>query len=190
MQSQIHHWIIYLWYAIGIVWLAWALFAKKAVRSQTPLSRFAHILVFGAIYYVLYWTPVGDGPLGQRVIPDTLACAEVGLALTALGVLFAVWARIVIGGNWSAAVTIKQDHELVRRGPYALVRHPIYTGVLTSILGTVIAFGELRGFVVLVVAIVAYWLKIRTEERFLEDQFGTAYSAYKHDVRALIPFVL
>ena len=187
---QIHQWIIYLWYAIGIVWLAWALFAKKVVRAQSLLSRLVYVFLFGGLYYVLCLSPLGTGPLALRIVPDTPAFGWAGLALTALGVLFAVWARLVIAGNWSAAVTIKQDHELVRRGPYALVRHPIYTGILTSILGTAIAFGEVRYFVALLVAIISYRIKIGMEERFLEDQFGAAYSAYRRDVRALIPFVL
>jgi len=99
-----------------------------------------------------------------------------------------VWARVFLGANWSATVTIKQDHEIIRSGPYALVRHPIYSGLLLGMLGTAIAIGEMRGLVGLV--FLGWWLKLQTEEQFLVEQFGTQYLKYRQETKALIPFVL
>jgi protein-S-isoprenylcysteine O-methyltransferase Ste14 len=102
----------------------------------------------------------------------------------------AVWARVFLGANWSATVTIKQDHEIIRNGPYALVRHPIYSGFLLGMLGTAIAIGEVRGLIAWGLAFLGWWLKLQTEERFLLEQFGTQYLKYRKETKALIPFVL
>ena len=97
---------------------------------------------------------------------------------------------MILGANWSALVTIKQDHQIIRRGPYALVRHPIYSGGLLALFGTAIAFGELRGLAGFALVFIAWWLKSRLEESFLESQFGASYTQYKREVKGLIPFVL
>ncbi len=102
----------------------------------------------------------------------------------------AVSARIFLGRNWSAVVTIKQDHEIIRRGPYALVRHPMYSGFLLAMLGTAVAMGEVRGLLAIGLAFLGLWLKLRTEESFLVEQFGVQYVQYRQETKALIPFVL
>ena len=112
-----------------------------------------------------------------------------GAVLTAAGLLFTVWARRHIGRNWSAIVTIKEGHEFIASGPYAIVRHPIYTGLLLAFTGSALALGESRG--VLAVAIVAWslWRKLRLEERWMQQHFGEAYQEYCRRVAALLPFV-
>ena len=93
-----------------------------------------------------------------------------------------------LAGNWSGTVTLKQDHSLTRTGPYRLVRHPIYTGILTALLGSAIAEAERRGFAGLALIILAFLRKIAIEERFLIAQFGEAYARYRAEVSALIPW--
>ena len=85
---------------------------------------------------------------------------------------------------------MKDDHELVQSGPYRLVRHPIYTGLLAGVLGTAIARNDGQGCIALAIAVVALWHKLRVEERFMEETFGAAYRDYRARVKALIPFVL
>jgi protein-S-isoprenylcysteine O-methyltransferase Ste14 len=109
--------------------------------------------------------------------------------MTAAGLLFSVWARRCLGTNWSGAVTIKERHELVTSGPYGLVRHPIYTGVLLAILGSAIAVGEWQAVLAMVLASFALWRKLRLEERWMLNRFGEAYRAYCRKVPALIPFL-
>jgi protein-S-isoprenylcysteine O-methyltransferase Ste14 len=133
---------------------------------------------------------MGIGLLARRFLPESAAAAYTGLALTACGAALAVWARVFLGANRSATVTIKQDHAIIRSGPYALVRHPIYSGFLLGMLGTAIAIGEVRGPIGLGLAFLGWWLKLQTEERFLTEQFGTQYTRYQEEVKALIPFVL
>jgi protein-S-isoprenylcysteine O-methyltransferase len=106
------------------------------------------------------------------------------------GLGFSLWARFALGRNWSGTVTIKRDHELVRSGPYAIVRHPIYSGILLALLATAIARGHLGAFVGLAVAALTLRLKALSEESFMVEQFGAQYSAYQREVKALIPFVL
>lgn len=130
------------------------------------------------------------GFLGRQFLSASAAAAYTGLALTVCGAILAVYARIVLGRNWSATVTIKQDHKIIRGGPYAVLRHPIYSGFLLSALGTAIAIGEVRGLLGLGLVSLGFWLKLRTEEAFLLEQFGAQYSQYRRETKALIPFVL
>jgi protein-S-isoprenylcysteine O-methyltransferase Ste14 len=114
----------------------------------------------------------------------------VGAALTAAGLLFTVWARVHLGTNWSGTVTLKRGHELITSGPYAFVRHPIYTGLLLAFLGSALARDEWRGVLALALVALALWRKLRNEERWMREQFGDAYSAYSKRVAALVPRVL
>ena len=96
----------------------------------------------------------------------------------------------MLGRNWSGIVTVKQDHELVRSGPYRWVRHPIYTGLLIAFVGTAISRGEWRGVLAVLIVFAALWRKLQLEERWMIETFGDAYLRYRAEVRALIPFVL
>src|SRR4029453_11803615 len=153
-------------------------------------SRLVHIVPL-VVAVLLFWGPRAPmGPLTQRFLPLTEWPFWVGSFLTAGGLLFAVWARLHLGRNWSGTVTIKQGHELITSGPYALVRHPIYTGLLLALLGSALALGDWRGFLVLALAAGPFWLKLRLEERWMRRQFGDAYLEYARRVAALVPFVL
>jgi len=107
---------------------------------------------------------------------------------TAAGLGFAVWARIHIGRNWSGTVTLKENHELVTSGPYAMVRHPIYTGLLLAIVGSALARGDGRSVLAVVIAWLSLWRKYRIEEAWMLETFGERYAAYRRRVPALIPF--
>jgi protein-S-isoprenylcysteine O-methyltransferase Ste14 len=106
------------------------------------------------------------------------------------GAAFSVWARIALGRNWSAEVTFKEDHELIESGPYALARHPIYTGLILMALGTAIHYARPIGFAVLVALCGGLWWKARQEEQIMSRHFPDAYADYKTRVRSIIPFVL
>ena len=101
-----------------------------------------------------------------------------------------VWARLHIGKNWSSDVTVKVDHELITTGPYALVRHPIYTGLLIGFLGSAVARGELRGILAFALVVIALWFKLRLEETWMREHFGVAYEGYSQRVKALVPYIL
>ena len=170
--------------------LYWAATAHQEAPDKTPergSSRLIHqVLMNGAFLLVILPIP----GLRQRVYPDTTTPIIVGAVLAAIGAAFAIWARRTLGRNWSSAVRIAEDHQLVRTGPYRLVRHPIYTGILTIFLGMAIGSGELHAALGFALVALAYWRKIGLEERILQGAFGEAFEDYRRHSRAIIPFLL
>lgn len=178
-----------LWSAWGVYWAASALRAKRVRRREGWGSGGLHMAGLG-VAGVLMALPSLPSPLGDRVIGDGFLPFAAGLLLTMAGLALTLWARKTLGGNWSAFVTVKDGHELVCRGPYRLVRHPIYTGLLAAFFGSALARGEWRGVLVVAVAFAALWFKLRTEERFMTETFGPDYERYRAEVAALIPYLL
>ena len=189
MGPEIHEYIDDAWMIIGIIWVVAAFAARPSARVQSARSRLFQACVISLAFLLLFTNRLRFGPLAWRFVPASSTALYTGFGFTIAGLLFAVWARFFLGRNWSATVTVKQDHELVRTGPYAVVRHPIYAGLTLALLGTTIAVGELRGLVAVAIAVIGWRLKFRTEETFMTEQFGTEYVDYKRRVKALIPFV-
>src|SRR5262249_32890318 len=128
--------------------------------------------------------------LDDRVVPDTFNIFVAGVVLTWGGIGFAIWARFTLGSNWSGTVQVKESHTLVISGPYRIVRHPIYTGILVAMLGTALGTGRLRSFLAVPLAFSAWRIKSLHEEGFMLEQFGNEYREYKSKVKALIPGIL
>lgn len=176
-----------LWLAWTALWAVWSVGAKRAVRRESLASRVAyHVpLLAGAALLAL---PHLDGSwLAVRLLPGGAVGFWIGTAAVAAGLVFAVAARAYIGRNWSATVTVKRGHELIRTGPYRLVRHPIYAGLLLAFVGTAVSRGDGRGLVALVLVAWSFLLKIGIEERFMAEQFPQEYAGYKARTPALIP---
>jgi len=134
------------------------------------------------------FSPYGTiGFLGWRFLPEHAAIEWAAVATTALGVGLAIWARLCLGGNWSGTVTLKEGHELIRRGPYARIRHPIYTGFALAIAGTALAIGEWRGVVAFVILFTAHYLKARKEEAWLAREFGAAFEEHRAHTGMFLP---
>ena len=179
-----------LWLAFIVVWIARARGGKAVAERESAVSRVSHYLPLAIAIYLIAAPHVPFALLNDRFAPLSLWLVQLGAALTFAGIAFAVWARVWIAGNWSTDVTLKRDHELIVSGPYALVRHPIYTGVLLGLLGTALAVGEWRAALAVVLAAAAFWRKLGIEEAVMRRQFGEAYARYAARVPALIPFVL
>jgi protein-S-isoprenylcysteine O-methyltransferase Ste14 len=180
-------WLFFLGY-----WLWSARRLKPSTRAEPALPRFFKYWLPIILAILLMWPNAWlDGTvLGRRILPDTYALALLGLLLIVAGVLFACWARYILGSNWSSEVQLKQDHELIERGPYRYVRHPIYTGILLALLGTVVLLGEWRALLGFVIMFVSFWRKLRLEETWLGEHFGPVYADYIRRVKALIPGIL
>ncbi len=177
-----------MWLAWGLYWL-WASRAAKPTERREPIgSRLSHTVPLALAAWSLLSNRVPIPLLGERLFPWSPWPFWTGAAITAAGLLFTVWARIYIGANWSGVVTIKQGHELIDSGPYALVRHPIYTGLLAGFVGSGMARGDWRAVLAVVIAWVALWRKLRLEERWMTERFGERYRAYCARVPALVPF--
>jgi protein-S-isoprenylcysteine O-methyltransferase Ste14 len=177
-----------------LMWLAWVLYwwlaargAKVTERKEPLGSRLLHVLPLMIAAYLLWAERVPIAFLNAPLFAWAPWQFWVAALVTAAGLGFTVWARAHLGRNWSGTVTIKQGHELVMTGPYALVRHPIYTGLLLAFAGTALARGEWRGVLAVLIAWAALWRKLRVEERWMSGQFGERYEAYKRRVPALVP---
>jgi protein-S-isoprenylcysteine O-methyltransferase Ste14 len=184
-----HRAIDYAWLAVMVIWLIAAANRKRAVRIYRGRSRVFQVIILIVAFFLVFDSDLAIGFLGWRLVPATPNVQILGLAITLAGLGFALWARFFLGRNWSGEVTVKKDHQLIRGGPYTIVRHPIYSGFLLGLLGTAVAFGELRGFIGLVLAAIGWRLKSLVEERFMTEQFGDEYTTYKQDVKALVPFI-
>ncbi|MBV6416728.1 MAG: hypothetical protein CMLOHMNK_01343 [Steroidobacteraceae bacterium] len=179
-----------LWVAWMLGWYLASFRTKPAVRLESRASRLGHVVPL-IIAGGLMASPVPSlGPIDARFIDVTRAWFWTCAAITAAGLLFAVWARVHMGRNWSGMVTVKEDHTLVTSGPYALARHPIYTGLIVAFLGSALVLGNGRGMLAFLVATIALVRKLRLEEAWMQQTFGEAYAAYRARVRAIIPFVI
>uniref|UniRef100_Q02AE1 Isoprenylcysteine carboxyl methyltransferase n=1 Tax=Solibacter usitatus (strain Ellin6076) TaxID=234267 RepID=Q02AE1_SOLUE len=171
------------WAGLGVVWLLGAIRSKPAVRRGSGAVRIMELcflaIAFSLLFQVRPWCE----------LPFPLAVKWFGVILTFAGAGFAIWARFILGGNWSASVTVKRDHTLICSGPYGIVRHPIYTGLLLAALGAAIAFADLKSFLAPPLLAFAWRRKSLVEEEFMRNEFGDEYRAYATRVKALIPFV-
>jgi protein-S-isoprenylcysteine O-methyltransferase Ste14 len=111
----------------------------------------------------------------------------IAMLLDVVGLSFAVWARIHLGQYWSGRITLKVDHRVIQTGPYALVRHPIYSGLILALLGTALSRGTVQAFLGFAFILAAFLRKLTLEENWLRSHFGTEYELYQKRVRALIP---
>ena len=129
-------------------------------------------------------------PLDLRpVYPPAAWVGWTGFVLCVVGLAFAVWARVQIGRFWSGTVALKAEHALIRGGPYAMTRHPIYSGLLLALLGTAITRDTQAAFLGLPFLFAGLFVKSKQEERLLLDRFGPEYEKYRTEVPALIPRV-
>jgi protein-S-isoprenylcysteine O-methyltransferase Ste14 len=179
---------------LWLTWLAYWFLAALNVKATQRRERIGSLilnrglLAIGAFLLAFERQPLAW--LSARFVPVSMAFYWIGLILLAAGLAFAVWARRHLGRNWSGIVTVKQDHELIRSGPYGLVRHPIYTGLLLAIFGTALAIGEWRALIAFALITIGFLLKLQVEEHFMSETFGEQYAQYRAEVAALIPFVV
>lgn len=178
-----------VWVALGAVWLLMWFTNKRTAKAESAKSRFIHIAL-GTVTYLLLTDKIPSPFLRSQFFAPTLPVDIVGIYLAIFGALFAIWARLTIGRNWSSAVTLKEDHTLIRSGPYSIVRHPIYSGLLAALLGSVMVIGKTSSLLGLAGFACIVWWKLSREERLMIRQFGPQYLQYRHDVKALIPFLL
>jgi protein-S-isoprenylcysteine O-methyltransferase Ste14 len=181
-----------LW-AVVAGWLVYTIYWEASARKRAPTqssesrrSRKLHV-VLANIALILILVPVQG--LRQRCLPASFIVAVPGLAIEAVGLVLALWARRCLGRNWSGEIAIKVHHELVRTGPYRVVRHPIYTGLLGMYVGPSLVSGELHAMLGLALATFAYLRKTRLEEAALIRCFGADYGDYRRATWALLPGV-
>ncbi|HET6326661.1 MAG TPA: isoprenylcysteine carboxylmethyltransferase family protein [Planctomycetaceae bacterium] len=175
-----------IWFALDIYWSVAEVQRRAAKTAESRESRRLHgRLIMAAL--LLLFLPI-PGLTGQFV-PDTLATGALGLALQVGSALFYFWCRLYLGRMWSGAVRIVEDHKLIESGPYRVLRHPMYTGMLGMCVGTAIVSGQYHALLGVGLFAFAYARKIRIEERILCEEFGATYDAYRRRTSALVPWV-
>ena len=175
-------------FAVGwaAFWLYWIVAAFSTKRGRIPWSRELRIR---AVIVVVAIVAVRLGAFRGHGHNSDLWRGGIGLALFALGLAFAIWARVNIGRNWGSPMTQKVDPELVTSGPYRLVRHPIYSGILVAGVGTAVALSWFW-LAAVVLGAIYFVYSATVEERYMADQFPDEYPAYKRSTKMLVPFVL
>jgi protein-S-isoprenylcysteine O-methyltransferase Ste14 len=177
---------IALWVVFSVYWSVASKDKAPTRTGESILSRQMHVITINVALLILLFPIPG---LTGRILPDTPLLHAAGLVIQAGFLGLAVWARRHLGTNWSGEVRIARGHELVRSGPYAYVRHPIYTALVGMYIGTAIVSGQIHALVALAITLLAYWRKIRLEERALADAFPGDHERYRNETWAWIPGV-
>jgi protein-S-isoprenylcysteine O-methyltransferase Ste14 len=183
------------WLFILICWAAWLIYwVAMAFRTSRTVERGGFVgyrlVAVGLFCASLLAARLLDVSPNSELWHTTLPLGVATDLIVLAGLGFTVWARVTLGRNWSVEVTFKQDHELIESGPYAVARHPIYTGLILMALGTAINYGRPFGLFLFVAICGALWWKARDEERIMTRHFPAEYSRYRARVHAIIPFVL
>ena len=180
-------------WSIPILWLLWLAYwlieARNTARTQKSETFLTAVLYRGATVVGILLIFGFRRPL-TRLWPVSVPLLCVAVILMVCGFSFTIWARRHLGRYWSATVTLKEGHKVIESGPYGLVRHPIYSGLLLSMAATVMTIGTWQsvcGYAALVAALI---FKLATEERLLTANLGEAYKEYQKRVKALIPGVI
>ena len=184
------------YWSVVALWAVWELYwgisargVKRAASKEPFLSRLPVLiaLITGTACMLV---PEWISPyLARPFLPQGGVFFYLGYAILVSGLSLGIWARRVLGRNWSGRVIIKEEHELVTSGPYCWVRHPIYSGALLICAGSAIALGWIGGLVTVTLFTGVFVHKIRLEERMLTGHFGDAYVQYRKKTNALILFV-
>jgi protein-S-isoprenylcysteine O-methyltransferase Ste14 len=179
-----------LWLVFLVVWLL------ASTRVKRRASSSATSMVFRLLLVVLVALLIRESLVSHAgrqvhgaILSGNRVQAVAGVALCAVGIAFAIWARLCIGQNWGMPMSLREGHELVTTGPYAFVRHPIYTGILLALAGTVLTVGHWS--IALFPLYLAYFIYAATmEERTMREQFPTQYAVYARRTKMLLPFVV
>ena len=176
-----------LWMLLGL-YVAFAVLRIRGAKQRESLfTRLPHLAAMIVALILLLERRAHFGPLERRFLPNFQTGIWIGIGVTACGMALAIWARSHLGANWSAAITIRTSHSLVSTGPYARLRHPIYSGLLFAFTGTALARGEWRGLLALAIALIVWSIKARKEESWLRDEFGAQFEEYSQRTGFLLP---
>jgi protein-S-isoprenylcysteine O-methyltransferase Ste14 len=178
------------WIAAALGWVVFSLYWEAAAKNvaaaksaESAISRGIHVFLTNAAL-LLEVVPLRGV---SRFVPLSTAAMIAGLAVETIGLALAILARRHLGCYWSGEISIKVDHRLIRSGPYRMLRHPIYTGLLTMYAGTALVTGTWLAVGGFALAALAYARKVRLEEANLNVAFGAEYEAYRRESWALVP---
>ena len=171
-QEQSIHALEWAWIAFGSYWLIAARWVQAARTSESPAYRIFRLLLLIITFTLLFakWTAVSF--LGWHFFSQTRVAVYIGFALAILGLAIAIWARVSLGQYWSDKIVLKIGHRLVRSGPYARMRHPIYSGVLLGVAGSALLVDQWRGVLAFLLLLVNYTVKAKREDKIRLEEFS------------------
>jgi protein-S-isoprenylcysteine O-methyltransferase Ste14 len=180
--------LVALWALFGIYWLVSAINSKKSIRNVSWSKGATFRILMAVVILLIFQTQLFQNLALQYNRAPHLVASIIGVCLCALGLAFAVWARIYLGTNWGMPMTLKEHPELVTSGPYKFVRHPIYTGMLLAMIGSSLIDGV--WWLLFLVLFGAYFIySAKREEKIMTKQFPNEYPAYIKKTKMLIPFI-
>jgi protein-S-isoprenylcysteine O-methyltransferase Ste14 len=186
-SRQALHFAEEAWTIWAVWWLAMAFFSKSTKRRESVAQRIEHLLPAMLGFTLVFREGFGGAWLARPIVAANPVLLGLCVIATILGLLFAVWARLILGSNWSGTVTIKTNHQLIRRGPYRWIRHPIYTGMLAALLATAVIQGQLSGMIGFAFVLLALYRKARREESFLSQEFGDGFMEHRQHTGMFLP---
>jgi protein-S-isoprenylcysteine O-methyltransferase Ste14 len=175
------------WIIFAAYWAIGALRTRRTAKKEPFLWRYGVMAIEAVGFTLLFSRAARIGILGNRVIPRGYDLRIAGVILLWAGIALALWARWHLGQYWSGRITIKEDHKLIRTGPYAHLRHPIYSGLILAVIGTAMEMDQWRGVLAIVVVTAGFWIKARREEQMLIAEFGDAFREHTQHTGFLIP---
>ena len=175
------------WLVFVLYWIFASLSVNRIKNREPAGSRLTRLAVIAATLLLLNTNLGYSGFLGRRFVPFTRSMPWLGAILTLAGVAFAIWARVHIGRYWSGTVALKVEHQLIRTGPYAHIRHPIYTGVLLMLAGTALAIGRYGALLAFLLLLADLIWKSRREEALLAREFGAAFEEHRSHTGFFLP---
>jgi protein-S-isoprenylcysteine O-methyltransferase Ste14 len=178
-----------MWFATFAYWLVSSFSVKKSVKRQAGCERILYIFCVLLAFSLLFGNYFNFSLLDKPILPQNDYWKITGMLLCAVGLVFAIIARIRLGENWSGRITIKENHELIQSGPYAITRNPIYSGFLLAFMGCSMSLGLLKGYLGIFFLVACILIKISKEEAYMQEVFGEKYRAYRTKVKRLIPII-
>jgi protein-S-isoprenylcysteine O-methyltransferase Ste14 len=175
------------WIVFAAYWTIGAFKTRRTAKKESFAARYGVMAIEVVGFYMLLSEDAGIGVLGRRVVARTFDLRLVGVVLLWIGIALALWARWHLGQYWSGRITIKEGHKLIRTGPYARLRHPIYTGLVLAASGTAIEKDQWRCVAAVGVILLGFWIKARREEALLNKEFGAEFDEHRRSTGFLLP---
>jgi protein-S-isoprenylcysteine O-methyltransferase Ste14 len=178
---------VFMWMTWAVCWLAAAIRVEATKSSEGVVTRTPHLVALALSFFLIFRD--SDNKIIYGRLYYNVAVAWLADSITAAGLLFSLWGQIHLGRYWSGMITLKEGYKLIRTGPYRWVRHPLYTGILTGVLGSAAMAGTGDALLGFAIILIAYLVKLHREEVLLTAQFGDEYRQFQREVFALVPFV-
>lgn len=185
------------WILFFIVWtgsIAYEAVTRKIkkIEKREPMAVLVLTRIFLYVPIILVFANQAfqaNYPLGLRFLPNIVLLPYIGFTVSMAGILFSIWGRVALGSNWSADAVLKSEQSLVIRGPYSIVRNPIYSGITLAMIGSALELSNIAGLLAIALILVFSFLRITYEEKMMKEKFGVEWENYASNVKRFIPWV-